>query len=357
MSRSFSKLRRIIIYLTRRCNLKCKHCWINPRDISSSEYELQTPEIINVINEALDLGLEQIGITGGEPFLRRKVLYEVLKYSREMDIPVVIETNGTLLTRPDISFLKRMNVYIAISLDSSDENFHDSFRGERGAFKRTLLALKTLTNENIPCEVIMTVTKGNLNNINKLAELVLDRIGVDALKVDPVIAVGRAKYLLDELLDVNSMHIFIEKVKELTLEYPGKIFTSVPPALLGRSILEKNSRITAPCDYRHICGLLPNGDISLCGIGLTHRELVFGNVQQKTLKSILSDANELRLLREARPQDFKGVCSLCIFSKYCANYCPAYSYEIYGDLLASNPICQAFYDSHVFPSKYLKVRK
>ena len=203
----------------------------------------------------------------------------------------------------------------------------------------------------------MTVTKGNLNDINKLAELVLDKIGVDALKVDPVIAVGRAKYLLNELLNVSNMNIFIEKVKELILEYPGKIFTSVPPALLGRSILEKNSRTTAPCDYKHMCGLLTTGDISLCGIGLTHRELVFGNVRQKTLKSILSDANELRLPREARSQDSKGVCSLYIFSKYCANYCPVYSYETYENLLASNPICQAFHDPHVFPSKYLKVRK
>lgn len=193
----------------------------------------------------------------------------------------------------------------------------------------------------------MTVIKDNIGEIESLAKFVLEDLRANKFKIDYCVAIGRAKELRS-LLDINDILKLSQIIHNIANKYLGKIHISLPPVLTGPNIF------SSPCRYRELISVLPNGDVSLCGIGITHKELVFGNIRRKSLTEIWQSSKPLKRLQNVNYKDFKGVCNICIFRKYCANFCPAYAYEVYGDLLAPFPICQELYEKGLFPQKYIR---
>jgi pyrroloquinoline quinone biosynthesis protein E len=59
----------LLAELTYRCNLQCPYCY-NPLDLGSPREELPLATWLRVIDEAIALGVVQIGFSGGEPTLR-----------------------------------------------------------------------------------------------------------------------------------------------------------------------------------------------------------------------------------------------------------------------------------------------
>lgn len=84
------------MYLTGSCNLKCRHCWINPHFEKNAGKCLPWNELKKIIQDAKEIGLSSVKLTGGEPFLHPEIL-GVIKGLKEMKLGVTIETNGTLI--------------------------------------------------------------------------------------------------------------------------------------------------------------------------------------------------------------------------------------------------------------------
>jgi MoaA/NifB/PqqE/SkfB family radical SAM enzyme len=68
----------LLVWLcTSRCNLNCRHCYVNYR----FQGELNTEEALNFIEEVARLRPNFFSITGGEPLLR-KDLFQILEKAR-----------------------------------------------------------------------------------------------------------------------------------------------------------------------------------------------------------------------------------------------------------------------------------
>lgn len=80
------------------------------------------------------------------------------------------------------------------------------------------------------------------------------------------------------------------------------------------------------------------------------------SVSSRRLCEIVRDHPALRQLREFDYTKVKGVCSQCLFSRYCANQCPAYVFNTTGAFDNSLPECQWLYEKGVFPHEFL-IRK
>lgn len=68
---------RLFVQLTNRCNLRCKHCFVES-DMTKDDY-LTYGRIIKVVNDAVDLGINRIDFTGGE-VLTKPYFLDVLRY-------------------------------------------------------------------------------------------------------------------------------------------------------------------------------------------------------------------------------------------------------------------------------------
>lgn len=122
-------LKRVVISITDECNLKCKHCYNEDNRVRVEE----KLEYINYefIKDLKELGVEQIGLTGGEPLTNWNVLNKLLKLFKENGFNVLITTNGLLLDRDKLDELKSNGVdIIQVSIDGATKEKHEFIRGK-----------------------------------------------------------------------------------------------------------------------------------------------------------------------------------------------------------------------------------
>src|SRR4030042_1712857 len=116
----------MIFSITNKCNLNCKGCY-NKALRMPSKNELDTGEIINILNQAKELGISFIVVAGGEPFVRKDFL-KIIKTFPELVF--LIFTNGLLIDDILLGEIKRRrNVVPVISIEGRSEQT-DLRRGE-----------------------------------------------------------------------------------------------------------------------------------------------------------------------------------------------------------------------------------
>lgn len=124
-------LRDLRISVTDRCNFRCTYCM--PKAIFDKDYRylpqgalLSFEEITTVVKAAIQLGVEKIRITGGEPLLRKEIekLIEQLAQLHavsQQPLDIALTTNGSLL-RKKAQALKAAGLNrLTVSLDALDE--------------------------------------------------------------------------------------------------------------------------------------------------------------------------------------------------------------------------------------------
>ena len=113
--------------LTKMCNLRCPHCYLDAG--KKAENELTTIECLALIDEMRALGTEMLILTGGEPLLRQDI-YDIAEYASERGIWVVMGTNGVLITDKVVHRMMDCGVKgVGISIDSIYPEKHNEFRG------------------------------------------------------------------------------------------------------------------------------------------------------------------------------------------------------------------------------------
>jgi MoaA/NifB/PqqE/SkfB family radical SAM enzyme len=129
------------IYITYNCNSRCITCYHWKK---KSQDEISITELKDTLRQLRELGIEDLNLCGGEPLLRDD-LSAVIGYARDLKFDrISITTNGLVLTREKIEDLVENGLNsILISLNGS-EDIHDMTRGMKGAYVKTIEAIRTL---------------------------------------------------------------------------------------------------------------------------------------------------------------------------------------------------------------------
>ncbi len=195
-------MNRVNMIITHRCNLRCKHCYMNA-DICNKEDSLKIFDLFkNTINKLKEIGINEIMITGGECSIFPYII-EMLEYCKNNDISVIMFTNGIDFNR-DIT--KYVDKYY-LSIDGLKNN-HNKMRGNNKAFDRTINTIKYLIKEKKDITIQVTVTNDNIDEIVELSEL-LHEININKINLCCLLDDGRS---IDNKLDSN---INLSKVKEI----------------------------------------------------------------------------------------------------------------------------------------------
>lgn len=126
--------------MTRRCNLKCVHCYAQAEGERGSD-PISTEQAKAMIDDLAAFGAPVMLFSGGEPLVRRD-LPELASYATSRGMRAVISTNGTLIDRDMAKRLREVGLsYVGISLDGGEE-IHDKFRGVPGSYRRALEGLE-----------------------------------------------------------------------------------------------------------------------------------------------------------------------------------------------------------------------
>lgn len=179
------------VQLTRACNLRCTHCYVDIMAKPAPE-ELSTAEVLSLFAELERLGSPIVVLAGGEPMLRPD-LEEILDGAARHGLDAWLCTNGTLVTEENARFLAACEGLrgVSLSLDGPDDETHDHLRG-RGRFQHALRGVRRLVAAGVPdVQLRVTVTPHNAGSLLGFAPLAKE-LGVDKVVIKPFRQSGEA---------------------------------------------------------------------------------------------------------------------------------------------------------------------
>ena len=351
----FSKDKRPVVVwnATRRCNLKCVHCYAHAKDKEFSD-ELSTAEGRAVIDDLADFGVPVILFSGGEPLVR-KDLPELAEYAVKKGMRAVISTNGTLITANMARTLKKIGLsYVGISLDGM-EDINDRFRGVKGAFKSALKGIENCQAAGIKVGLRFTVNKFNVDEIPAIFDL-LEEKEIPRVCFYHLVYAGRGSTLVEDDLTHaetrKAVDLIIDRTRDLHDRGKPKEVLTVDnhadgPYLYLRLLKEDPERA------KEVLELLKmnEGNNSGRGIGCISwdgevhadqfwRHYSFGNVRKRPFSEIWTDtSNQLMGQLKDKKQHVKGRCATCQWLNVCGGNFRVRAEAVSGDLWAPDPAC------------------
>ncbi|MDV2496324.1 MAG: radical SAM protein [bacterium] len=161
--------------MTERCNLNCKHCYINlpTNDRAARAAELSTEEIRRILDEMADAGCLWLLLTGGDPFLRPDFL-DIYTHAKKKGFLVTVFTNGTMIT-PKIAdyFVELPPTKIEVTLYGMSEATYEAVTGLPGSYKKCIRGIELLHERGLPLKlkaVGLTINKHELADMRAYGE-------------------------------------------------------------------------------------------------------------------------------------------------------------------------------------------
>jgi len=332
VERSLDKLKQLYIHMTRACNLGCKHCYVDAGE--PQENELTTKEALELIDDFARLGGEQLIITGGEPFLRREMLYEVLRKAKEAGISKVsIETNGTMIFSKDVDMCKKYDVELGVSLDGVVPETNDHIRG-KGSFEKTIQTIRMLVNAGVRVKIGMTLMKPNFKEAKEMIYLAKD-LGVNSTSFTSVREIGRAGANKNLLLSLEEIYSTIVNVWRKAREIG--VSTQLEEQFKS---LEKLTKIDMCGVGTGLLLISPNGDVYPCNMFLDYQEFKAGNIRKQRLEDIWKNSEVLKAFRHLSVLNVEG-CKDCDL-KFVCGVCVAEIYREHGDFSEKSSFCSLY---------------
>jgi radical SAM protein with 4Fe4S-binding SPASM domain len=311
-----------------RCNLRCKMCNVQEKYEKlkhlSHAYELDSKTIKGLIEQAADMGIKQLFLIGGEPFLRED-LFDIIKFAHNHKMGTVVFTNGTLLG--DSAIIERIFdsklQNLGVSIDGACENTYKNIRGEGifekiknniqllGKFKKD----KGLTFPSI--SIACTIMNQNIEELIDIVNLA-HALGVNGIGFQPVVMDNT-----DQRLRNNSnpgwipasRYGLLEKSIDKLLEYKfsnKENFRFIQSGLVQLSLIKdyfKGSLILnkQKCyvGFNRIV-ISQDGKLYFCAEEPDKGDISFGNIHEDRLKDLWY-SDKARVFRES--------------IKRCSNHC------------------------------------
>ncbi len=291
--------------LTWRCPLTCPHCYLGDR----KSPELDTAAWLGLLDEARQLQVAQVVLSGGEPMVRDdfRVLLEA---ARARGFAVLVKTTGLRLTAADIDRFAALRwVFVDISLHSANAEAHDAFVGRTGAWATATRAIDALRRRGVLVRVARSVVEGIGDDGGALADWARAR-GVQITESTSVLSrrdglpAGRTGLPEAAQVEVVLRHLALRPAGQPRIPDP-----EAPPCAAGRTRLY----------------LTPAGEINPC-VAWPRR---LGHVAEGGLRAALS-SDALARVRSMRQGD-RPECNACDLRTTC-DFCPGQA-----EILAGRP--------------------
>lgn len=318
----------VIWDVTNRCNLNCRHCYVEAEPTKVEEPTTQ--QAMAVIDQLVKAKVFRLSFSGGEPLLRRDI-FDLIRYAAQF-FPVELATNGMLIHEDTAAALKSSEIaMVQLSLDGLEEA-HDYLRRKKGAFQKVLETTGLLRDVGIPFGVTTVVYRKNFTEITELIQLA-EELGAFTIRFYRLIHTGRGTEMSS--MDLNPSEY--RRVLEEIYGYEGSIHAVADEAfgflLHGR----ENPHQWVGCQAgRTLAGIKANRQVVPCPM---FDDPVFycGKVPDQDFKEIWNYSPVLARFRNL--DEIHGKCSSCTYLHQCGGGCRAAVYARTRDLRASDYQC------------------
>lgn len=170
----------LIAELTYRCPLRCPYC-ANPCDLAERWKEIPTDTWLRVFQDAEELGVVQLHLTGGEPLLRND-LELLIERAGKLGLYTNLITSGLPLTFQRLSGLCALGLNsVQVSIQSTQSSVSDRIAGAP-SFHRKLDAMQWATSLGLPLTMNVVLHRENIYEIGEFIALA-ERVSADRLEL------------------------------------------------------------------------------------------------------------------------------------------------------------------------------
>ncbi|HET7599543.1 MAG TPA: pyrroloquinoline quinone biosynthesis protein PqqE [Gemmatimonadales bacterium] len=170
----------LLAELTHRCPLHCPYC-SNPLELIRRESEISTADWKRVFTQARELGVLQLGLSGGEPLVR-KDLEELAAHARGLGLYSTLVTSGLGLTRKRAEALKEAGLeHVQVSIQDSDAESAERIAGV-SSVKQKRAAIALVTELGFAFTINVVLHRANLDRIGEIIDLAAG-LGADRIEL------------------------------------------------------------------------------------------------------------------------------------------------------------------------------
>jgi radical SAM protein with 4Fe4S-binding SPASM domain len=353
-NQTVGKQKPIVVWnCTRKCNLRCVHCYSSAGDKDSAEI-LTTGEAKSFLHDLADFGVPVILFSGGEPLLRQDI-FELAQFATELGMRSALSTNGTLITETGAKKIKKAGfTEVGISLDGVGAK-NDRFRGKKGAYEAALQGIRNSISLGLRVSLRMTITPSNFMDIPDIFDLI-EKEGVERVCFYHLAYVGRARGLAKDDLSHSQTRAVVDLICDRTVDLYrrglSKEVLTVDNHADGVYLYLKIKK-QDPDRAEKVLALLHANGGNNSGIrigavdelGNVHadqfwRHYSFGNVGHRKFGDIwLDTSNPLMRGLKDRKGFLKGRCAGCRYIDLCNGNLRVRAEAVFGDIWAEDPAC------------------
>ncbi|MBN1865815.1 12,18-didecarboxysiroheme deacetylase [Candidatus Sumerlaeota bacterium] len=338
---------------TRRCNLRCVHCYSHSRDEAFGG-EMTTDEGKAMIDDLAHFGSPVILFSGGEPLMRAD-LVELARHAKSTGMRAVVSTNGTLISPERARELQEVGLsYVGVSLDGLRET-HDRFRGVEGSFDRAVDGIRNCQEAGIKVGLRFTISRRNVQDVPGIFDLI-EELDIPRVCFYHLVYAGRGSDLIAEDLSHAEtravVDLILDRTRDLHQRGTAREVLTVDNHCDGVYLYMRLVR-EDPERAEEVMRLLQmnGGNSSGVGIGCVSwdgqvhadqfwRHYSFGNVRERPFSEIWTDLSDPLMAKiKDKKKHVKGRCARCRWLDVCGGNFRVRAEAVTGDVWAEEPAC------------------
>jgi len=318
--------------ITQRCQCKCIFCEADIPCIKPSS-ELNTSEVIKILDKLAQASVNNIFFTGGEPMLRND-LAELINHSFKIGLSPCVSTTGYSFNGKGVESLIDAGLEsIQISIHGS-RAIHEMVVGKEGSYDVVLKNLDIAVKRGIKVDVACVGLKENLETIPDLIDD-LSSHGVFFFRLLRYVP-GYRKEMLEHVPPKQLVEKYLPKIDEAAKRNNIEIALGCCPGLdvSAPSLFKGVHPVAFTCPAgKASLAVMPNGDVYPCVFFKNNKEMFCGNILSDSIDEIWNNKKMVEF-RNITPEDYSGQCGLCekkwlCYSARCVAY--HFSNDLYGD--------------------------
>lgn len=296
LTKTLSAPETVHLSITGRCNLNCRFCYSK-----SKTDDLSTAEIFSLIDELSSMGVFQLAIGGGEPFLRKDI-FDIVDYCKQKNVVANITSNGSLITDDICRKIRNKVGQVNIS-------YNEAFAANK--FKN---AISILFTNNIRTGVNLLVTKKVLTDLDNIVKRLLNENIVKIIILRPKPCDNKDWYKENRLKkkELFELKYILDKYNNNRINVDCSL-TCLMHDIPKQELKEK--AVYGCVAGIRFCTIKNNGDVFPCSFFNTKKFLA-GKILSYGFKTIWQKSERFKKFRKMN-NHIGGYCSSCEIRDYC----------------------------------------
>jgi radical SAM protein with 4Fe4S-binding SPASM domain len=305
----------INLEITYACNQHCVFCAADAG--TPLKNELTREELDHLLDEIIELHINPVTITGGEPLLKYDLILYMVERIASAGLNPIMLTNAVLITEDRARELYAAGLStIQTSVDGLTSEVHNAIRGTPTAFEDVKKGIAIFKKAGFEVHLSTVLNRQNFFQLEDI--LAIENLfGVDKTYVSFVHPLGRGK----------------DKKFHLTPQQVNKYFVASHSTDTGEILNEFIPR--ERCSIGTSPVVTPAGDVYPCML-TKFEQLKLGNVRETTLREIWQHSPLLKELFDCSVYKLEP-CKTCEYKLYCGGGCRGAAFAYHGTIYKNDP--------------------